>query len=210
MTTPARVTFVTIGAADVAALRAFYERVGFVDLNPQIPDFASFLANPLMIVRVWEGGMSFHGGLLGVLAAVAWWSRKHRLHFFDTVDFVAPLVPAGLGFGRIGNWIGGELWGKPTQGTAFDGWGVVFPRALPQPFASMDAATLKAQFDAGILDSFARHPSQLYQATLEGLVMFAVLLARAILVPPYRPSPKQVGIAEIAATVGVAATSLLA
>ena len=139
-------------------------------------DFAAFLANPLMIVRVWEGGMSFHGGLLGVLAAVAWWSRRQRLHFFDTVDFVAPLVPAGLGFGRLGNYIGGELWGKPTQGTAFDGWGVVFPRSLPEPFASMDAATLKAQFDAGIVDTFARHPSQLYQATLEGLVMFAVLV----------------------------------
>ena len=139
-------------------------------------DFASFAANPMMVFRVWEGGMSFHGGLLGVLAAGAWWSRRHRLHFFDTVDFVAPLVPAGLGFGRVGNWIGGELWGKPTQGTAFDGWGTVFPRSLPEPFASMDAATLKQQFDAGILDTFARHPSQLYQATLEGLVMFALLV----------------------------------
>jgi phosphatidylglycerol:prolipoprotein diacylglycerol transferase len=139
-------------------------------------DFASFAANPLMIFKVWEGGMSFHGGLLGVLAAVWWWSRRQRLHFFDTVDFVAPLVPAGLGFGRIGNWIGGELWGKPTQGTAFDGWGVVFPRALPEPFAAMDPGTLKAQFDSGILDSFARHPSKLYQATLEGLVMFCVLV----------------------------------
>ena len=139
-------------------------------------DFGAFIANPLMLFKVWEGGMSFHGGLLGVLAAGAWWSRRQRLHFFDTVDFVAPLVPAGLGFGRVGNWIGGELWGKPTQGTAFDGWGVVFPRSLPEPFASMDAATLKQQFDAGIIDTFARHPSQLYQATLEGLVMFAVLV----------------------------------
>ena len=131
-------------------------------------DFGAFVDNPLMLFKVWEGGMSFHGGLLGVLVAVAWWSRRQRLHFFDTVDFVAPLVPAGLGFGRLGNFIGGELWGKPTQGTAFDGWGVIFPRSLPEPFASMDAATLKAQFDAGIIDSFARHPSQLYQATLEG------------------------------------------
>ena len=139
-------------------------------------DFGAFLANPLMLFKVWEGGMSFHGGLLGVLAAAMWWSRRHRLHFFDTMDFVAPLVPAGLGFGRLGNYIGGELWGKQTQGTAFDGWGVVFPRSLPQPFASMDAATLKAQFDSGIIDSFARHPSQLYQATLEGLVMFMLLV----------------------------------
>lgn len=147
-------------------------RIGYVLFY----DFGAFLANPLMLFKVWEGGMSFHGGLLGVLVAGAWWSRRHRLHFFDTVDFVAPLVPAGLGFGRLGNYIGGELWGKPTQGTAFEGWGVVFPHALPQPFASMDAATLKAQFEGGLLDAFARHPSQLYQAALEGLVMFAVLV----------------------------------
>lgn len=133
--------------------------------------FPGFLADPASIVRIWEGGMSFHGGLLGVLAAAWWWSRQHRLHFFDTMDFVAPLVPAGLGLGRLGNWIGGELWGKPTDGT----WGVVFPRALPQPFASMDPAALRAQFEAGALDLYARHPSQLYQAVLEGLVMFAVL-----------------------------------
>ena len=139
-------------------------------------DFAAFLANPLLLFKVWEGGMSFHGGLIGVLLAAWLWSRRHRLHFFDTMDFVAPLVPAGLGFGRLGNYIGGELWGKPTQGTAFDGWGVVFPRTLPEPFFSMDAATLRAQFDAGLLDSFARHPSQLYQATLEGLAMFAALV----------------------------------
>lgn len=147
-------------------------RIGYVLFY----DFGAFLANPLMLFKVWEGGMSFHGGLLGVLAAGAWWSRRHRLHFFDTVDFVAPLVPAGLGFGRLGNYIGGELWGKPTQGTAFEGWGVVFPHALPQPFASMDPAALKAQFEDGLLDAFARHPSQLYQAALEGLVMFVVLV----------------------------------
>lgn len=147
-------------------------RIGYVLFY----DFGTFLQDPLMLFKVWEGGMSFHGGLLGVLVAGAWWSRRQRLHFFDTVDFVAPLVPAGLGFGRLGNYIGGELWGKPTQGTAFEGWGVVFPHALPEPFASMDAATLRAQFDSGMLDAFARHPSQLYQATLEGLVMFAVLL----------------------------------
>jgi phosphatidylglycerol:prolipoprotein diacylglycerol transferase len=141
----------------------------FYDLGP-------FLHDPLSLFRVWEGGMSFHGGLLGVLTAVAWWSRRHHLHFFDTVDFIAPLVPAGLGFGRIGNFIGGELWGKPTHGTVFERIGVIFPRSLPEPFASMDAVTLRAQYEAGLLDVFARHPSQLYQATLEGLVMFCVLV----------------------------------
>jgi len=133
--------------------------------------FADFLRDPLMLLKVWQGGMSFHGGLLGVLAALAWWSRRHRLHFFDTVDFVAPLVPAGLGFGRLGNYIGGELWGKPTDA----GWGVVFPRSLPPELAAMDVAALRTRFDAGMLDAFARHPSQLYQATLEGLLLFAIL-----------------------------------
>lgn len=129
------------------------------------------LRDPLMIVRVWDGGMSFHGGLVGVLVAAWLWSRRHRLHFFDTMDFLAPLVPPGLGFGRLGNYIGGELWGKYTEA----GWGVVFRTGLPDPYRALDPATLKAQFDAGALDAFARHPSQLYQAFLEGLVMFAVL-----------------------------------
>ena len=134
-------------------------------------DLDTYLRHPLQVFMVWKGGMSFHGGLLGVLAAAWWWSRKHGHHFFDTMDFVAPLVPLGLGFGRLGNYIGGELWGKYTQA----GWGVVFPTGVPEPFASMDPATLKAQFDAGALDAFARHPSQLYQAALEGLAMFVVL-----------------------------------
>ena len=73
--------------------------------------FGTFLDNPLSIFKVWEGGMSFHGGLLGVMAAALWWSRRHRLHFFDTMDFVAPLAAPGLGFGRLGNFIGAELWG---------------------------------------------------------------------------------------------------
>lgn len=130
-----------------------------------------FLSNPLLLFKVWDGGMSFHGGLLGVLAACAWWSRRHRLHFFDTMDFVAPLVPLGLGFGRLGNFIGAELWGRYTGGT----WGVVFPSGLPAPLAQLDTATLKAQFATGALNPYARHPSQLYEALLEGLVMFAVL-----------------------------------
>ncbi len=87
--------------------------------------FPDFLADPLFLLRINEGGMSFHGGLLGVMVATWLWSRSRRLRFFDTLDFVAPLVPAGLGFGRLGNYIGGELWGKPTGA----GWGVVFPRS---------------------------------------------------------------------------------
>ena len=134
--------------------------------------FQNVIADPLSALRVWEGGMSFHGGLLGVLAAVWHWSRKQGLHFFDTVDFVAPLVPAGLGFGRLGNYIGGELWGRQTDAS----WGVVFPNSLPEPWYSMPAEALRAAHASGALESFARHPSQLYQAFLEGVIMFGALL----------------------------------
>ncbi len=142
-------------------------RVGYVLFY----SFDAFLADPLMLFMVNEGGMSFHGGLLGVLVAAAWWTRRQRLHFFDTMDFVAPLVPAGLGFGRLGNYIGGELWGKPTGGD----WGVVFPPSLPAEYAALPAEQLRALHASGALDAFARHPSQLYQAALEGLVLGGVL-----------------------------------
>jgi len=132
--------------------------------------FGDLLRDPLMLFRIWEGGMSFHGGLIGVVAAAWWWSWKHKLHLMDTVDFLAPLVPPGLGFGRLGNYIGGELWGKYTQA----GWGVIFPRAESE-LAGMSLSQLQAQFATGALDRFARHPSQLYQAALEGLTMFALL-----------------------------------
>ena len=132
-------------------------------------DLDGYLQDPLRMLKLWEGGMSFHGGLIGVLVASWLWSRRHGLHFFDTMDFVAPLVPAGLGLGRLGNYIGAELWGKYTQA----GWGVVFP--TDPRFAGWTAEQLQSQFAAGALDAYARHPSQLYQAFLEGLVMFVVL-----------------------------------
>lgn len=106
--------------------------------------------DPLVLFKVWDGGMSFHGGLLGVLAAGWWWSRRNALHFFDTIDFVAPLVPIGLGLGRLGNFINGELWGKPSDVS----WAMIFPQAP---------------------DRLPRHPSQLYEMLLEGVVMFVVL-----------------------------------
>jgi len=106
--------------------------------------------DPVALFRVWDGGMSFHGGLLGVLAAGLWWSRRHQQQFFDVVDFVAPMVPIGLGLGRLGNFINGELWGKPGDVP----WAMIFPNAP---------------------DRLPRHPSQLYEMLLEGVVMFAVL-----------------------------------
>lgn len=131
--------------------------------------FGDFLQDPMMLFRIKEGGMSFHGGLLGVLLATWIWSRKHRTHLADTLDFVAPLVPPGLGFGRIGNYINGELWGKLTKAD----WGVIFPTA-PE-LAGKPQELIRQEYAQGALNSFARHPSQLYQALLEGLVMFVVL-----------------------------------
>lgn len=100
-------------------------------------------------LKIWQGGMSFHGGLLGVLLACWLFGRKHGLRFFQVTDFIAPLVPLGLFFGRIGNFINSELWGKVTDVP----WGVVFPNGGALP----------------------RHPSQLYEAGLEGLLLFAIL-----------------------------------
>lgn len=121
-------------------------RIGYI-LFYQFP---AFVDNPLMLFRIWEGGMSFHGGLLGVITAMWWFSRKTKKHTIDILDFVAPFVPIGLGLGRLGNFIGGELWGRPTDVS----WAMVFPGDPLQ---------------------LARHPSQLYQAALEGLVLFLIL-----------------------------------
>ena len=132
-------------------------------------NFGEWLRDPAMLIRVWEGGMSFHGGLIGVLVAGLLWARANRLHFFDAVDFVAPLVPPGLFFGRLGNFVGGELWGRTSDVP----WAVVFPYAPGVPDVPVEQLRTLAQ--SGALDGLARHPSQLYQAGLEGVVMFAVL-----------------------------------
>ncbi|MCK9537714.1 prolipoprotein diacylglyceryl transferase [Dokdonella sp.] len=152
---------------------AFYGMLGVI-LGGRIGymlfyDSAELLRHPLSLIRVWEGGMSFHGGLLGVLVAGWWWSRRNAIHFFDTIDFVAPLVPIGLGLGRLGNFIGGELWGRHTDLP----WGMIFPRALDYLGKTRDE--LRQMYLAGQLDGQARHPSQLYEFLLEGVVLFAVL-----------------------------------
>jgi len=140
-------------------------RIGYVLFY----NFSEYLAHPLDVFRVWDGGMSFHGGLLGVLVAGWLWTRRHKLHFFDTIDFVAPLVPIGLGFGRLGNFINGELWGAFTQKP----WGMIFPSA-PE-LIDKTREQVHALYEASQLEMYARHPSQLYEFALEGVVMFAVL-----------------------------------
>jgi phosphatidylglycerol:prolipoprotein diacylglycerol transferase len=121
-----------------------------------------YLSHPSEILAVWKGGMSFHGGFLGVLAALWWYARKTGRRFLQVGDFVAPLVPLGLMFGRIGNFINGELWGRPADPEL--PWAMVFP----------------------YVDLVARHPSQLYQAAGEGLLLFLILWT-------YAAKPRAVG-----------------
>jgi phosphatidylglycerol:prolipoprotein diacylglycerol transferase len=125
--------------------------------------FDTWLANPLYILKVWEGGMSFHGGLIGVLIAMALFARVHRMHFMQVSDFIAPLVPPGILFGRIGNFINGELWGHGTNAP----WGMRLP--------CQDFPEYCEGLPAGSELSTPVHPSQLYEAALEGLVLFLVL-----------------------------------
>lgn len=113
---------------------------------------AYYLANPLEIVAVWKGGMSFHGGFIGVLAAMTLWARKHDKAWFDVTDFIAPLIPLGLAAGRLGNFINGELWGRIADPSL--PWAMIFPQAG---------------------DMEPRHPSQLYHVGLEGLTLFIIL-----------------------------------
>lgn len=112
-------------------------------------NFSKFIDDPLWLFAVWEGGMSFHGGLLGVAVACALFARRYKKSFFSITDFGIPMVPIGLLTGRLGNFIGGELWGRVTDAP----WGMVFPKGGPLP----------------------RHPSQLYEMALEGFVLFIII-----------------------------------
>lgn len=111
---------------------------------------AEYLAHPLEILYVWQGGMSFHGGLIGVVIVLLLFARSRGRHLLEIGDFVAPLIPLGLAAGRLGNFINGELWGRPTTLP----WGMVFPQTQ---------------------DGIPRHPSQLYEMGLEGLALFVLV-----------------------------------
>lgn len=112
-------------------------------------NFGQFLDNPLVLFKIWQGGMSFHGGMLGVFAAMAWFAKKQNCTLWQLTDLIAPIAPIGLGAGRLGNFINSELWGRPTDVP----WAMIFP-------------------NGGYV---ARHPSQLYEAFLEGFVLFVIV-----------------------------------
>lgn len=134
--------------------------------------FSDYLANPLDIFKVWEGGMSFHGGFLGVVVAMWLFGRKHNISILKLMDTVAPLVPLGLASGRIGNFINGELWGRVTELNAF--WAMGFPQARYEDVEAAAHNPLWAEWlqQYGMLP---RHPSQLYQFALEGICLFVIV-----------------------------------
>lgn len=130
-----------------------------------------FLNNPLYLFKVWDGGMSFHGGLIGVICAMWWYARRTHRHFFQVADFVAPLIPFGLGMGRIGNFINGELWGRITLDTP---WAILFPGSRTEDIqiVSQDPSLLPILQQYGVLP---RHPSQLFEMFFEGIILFIIL-----------------------------------
>jgi phosphatidylglycerol---prolipoprotein diacylglyceryl transferase len=122
----------------------------------------SLWSDPLRLVRVWEGGMASHGGMVGVALALVWFARRHRVGFRHLGDLVTAAAPLGIMLGRIANFINGELWGKVTTVR----WGVIFPASAERPWAQ------------AVADLPARHPSQLYAALLEGAVLLAFMQHR--------------------------------
>lgn len=134
---------------------------------------AFYLNHPLEILKVWQGGMSFHGGFIGVLVAMWLFARKHGIKFWAVADFVAPLVPLGLACGRIGNFINGELWGRVTNPDVF--WAMGFPHARENDIALVMQEPNKWLPVWEKFQMLPRHPSQLYEFMLEGVVLFVIM-----------------------------------
>lgn len=142
-------------------------RIGYV-LFYNLP---LFLDNPLYLFKVWDGGMSFHGGLIGVIVAMLWFAHRTKRNFFQVSDFIAPLIPFGLGAGRLGNFINGELWGRVAPDLP---WAMLFPGSRGE-----DAALVSTHPEwQSLLSTYGvlpRHPSQVYELLLEGIVLFIML-----------------------------------
>lgn len=146
-------------------------RIGYMILY----GLSDLLANPLNLFKVWEGGMSFHGGFLGVVIAMFWFGKKYHKHPFTVLDFIAPCVPTGLLFGRIGNFINGELWGRVSASDLPQL--MLFPQAVNADFELISTNPELVNISQTV-QNFAllpRHPSQLYQAFSEGVLLFILL-----------------------------------
>ncbi|TDR19498.1 prolipoprotein diacylglyceryl transferase [Marinicella litoralis] len=133
----------------------------------------SLITDPTLPFRIWEGGMSFHGGLMGVLIAMFYFKNKSNKSFYEISDFIAPLVPTGILSVRIGNFLNGELWGRITDKP----WGMIFPDSLPFHLQAnnMSEGAWQTMYQEGQLNVFARHPSTLYEAFGEGFLTFIVV-----------------------------------
>ncbi|WP_225639634.1 prolipoprotein diacylglyceryl transferase [Candidatus Profftia sp. (ex Adelges kitamiensis)] len=130
-----------------------------------------FFKNPICIFRVWEGGMSFHGGLIGVILVMLLFSYTSKKNFFQISDFIAPLIPFGLGMGRLGNFINGELWGRVSINNR---WAMLFPGSRSQDII-LASNHPKWQYILNQYGVLPRHPSQLYELFLEGILLFIIL-----------------------------------
>lgn len=142
-------------------------RIGYVLFY----NLSLFLDNPFYLFKIWDGGMSFHGGLMGVIVMMLWFAHRTKRYFFQVADFIAPMVPFGLGAGRLGNFINGELWGRVTTHTP---WAMLFPVLSDEELALLPThPNWQSIFERyGVLP---RHPSQLYEMFLEGMVLFVIL-----------------------------------
>ncbi|KFA58801.1 prolipoprotein diacylglyceryl transferase [Gilliamella sp. wkB18] len=134
-------------------------------------NFATFIKNPIVLFKVWEGGMSFHGGLIGAIFVIAIFAKKANKTFMQVGDFVAPLVPIGLMFGRFGNFINGELWGRVTNLPI----GMLFPTSSYADFKFVQSHPEWFSLYSKLNGILPRHPSQIYEMVFEGIVLFIIL-----------------------------------
>ncbi|WWO97248.1 MAG: prolipoprotein diacylglyceryl transferase [Candidatus Dasytiphilus stammeri] len=130
-----------------------------------------FIEHPLNLFKIWKGGMSFHGGLLGAIIFMLFFSRQTQRHFFQISDFIAPLIPFALGVGRLGNFINGELWGRVAINLP---WSMIFPNSYPEDIIFLITHP-EVQPIMDHWKNLPRHPSQLYEMLFEGIILFIIL-----------------------------------